>query len=205
MTKILLFPKPAPFYTGFGMLSAIKAAIKALPKKARLLCLIVLLATTSSVGVITGYSWQTTSIPLEIKEPIEILDYPSAISLFPGEKEALTVTVQNLASVNYSVSLDFSLNDTAYQAAYVTFSNENYTIVPGKQTLDAWLTVAPEAPIGIFLITVSVVREAEQVPANELSPSPVSDSSPSLTLLGAGARWAAGNGSSALVITWKEN
>ncbi|MCW4046765.1 MAG: hypothetical protein NWE99_04280 [Candidatus Bathyarchaeota archaeon] len=182
-------------------------AVKALPRKARLLCIIVLLVSTSSVGIITGYSWQTTSIPLEVKEPIEILDYPPAVSLFPGENETLTVTVQNLASVNYSASLDFSLNDTTYQKAYVAFSNKKYTILPGKQTLDAWLTVAPEAPSGTFLITVSVIREGEQVPANESSPSSsaVSDLSPSLTLLGAGARWAAGSGSSALVITWKEN
>lgn len=117
------------------------------------------------------------------------------------------VTVENLASVNYSAILGFSLNDTQYQAQFATFSNEEYNVVPGTQTLTAWLSVASEAPPGNFLITVNVTRQGEGVPPSQDSPLtlPKISLAPSLELLGNGARWAAGNGTSALVINWKDN
>jgi len=179
---------------------------KARWRNIRLLCLIILLASTTSVGIIAGYSPSSESIPLEVKEPIEISSYPMAFNLFPGETEEFNVTVQNLASVNYSVTLDFRLNDTEYQAEYVTFSNKTYAVIPGEQTLAAWLKVSPEAPIGNFLVTVSAIRGGEEAPTLQSSPSPSPELSlaPTLELLGNGARWAAGNGSSALVINWKD-
>ncbi len=171
-----------------------------------LLCILILIASTS-VGIIAGYEPPSESTPLEVKEPLQILDYPLGLSLFPGETVSFNVTLQNLASVNYSVALGFGLNDTEYQAQFVTFSSEDYTVVLGNQTLTAWLTVAPEAPPGNFLLTVTAIRKGEGTPTSQPSPSPVPESSlaPSLELLGNGARWAAGNGSSALVINWKDN
>ena len=114
-------------------------------RKIRLLCLAILLASTLSVGMIAGYFPSSESIPLEVKEPLEILSYPTAFSLFPGETVEFNVTTQNLASVNYSVTLDFSLNDTTYQTEYVTFSGETYTVTPGEQNLAAWLKVGTNA------------------------------------------------------------
>jgi hypothetical protein len=183
-------------------------------RKISLLCLVILLASTISVGMIAGYFPSSDSIPLEVKEPLELSSYPISFSLFPGETVEFNVTIQNMASVNYSVSLDFSLNDTAYQTEYVTFSDTTYTVTPGEQTLTAWLKVAPEAPTGNFLVTISAVRKSEEAPTPQSStepsptPSPESpielSSKPLLELLGSGARWAAGDGNSALVINWKD-
>jgi hypothetical protein len=182
-------------------------------RKISRLCLVVLLASTLSFGMIAGYYPYSDSIPVEVKEPIEFLSYPTVFSLFPGETIEFNVTIQNLASVNYSVALDFILNNTAYQTEYVTFSDRTYTITPGEQNLVAWLKVATEAPAVNLLLAVSVVRLSEESPTPEVSPSPSLEPSPSLSnstleltpmckLLGSGARWAAGNGTSALVINW---
>ncbi len=169
----------------------------------RILLLITLLISAISIGILASYSLQPVTIPLEVKDPIKILDYPSGFSLFPGETEEFNITLENLASVNYSISLDFRLNDTAYQAEYVTFSNESYTIVPGKQNLNAWLTVSATAPPANadLLLTISRKEDTQIFPP----PSNPSELSPSLELLGGGARWAARNGTSALYINWKDN
>jgi hypothetical protein len=177
----------------------------------RLLGLIVLLVSATSVGVLASYALQPEEITLEIKEPIEILEYPSGFSLFPGETVEFNVTVLNQASINYLVTLVFRLNDTEYQARYVTFCNESYTVVPGTQSLAAWLTVSPAAPPANLLLSISLVRGEAQAPESPESPSPSPPSSqptplsPSLLLLGSGARWAARDGDSALVISWKDN
>jgi len=175
-------------------------------RKIRLFCLAILLVSTLSVGMIAGYFPQSDSIPLEVKEPLEILSYPMAFSLFPGETTDFNVTIQNLAPVNYSVTLDFSLNDTAYQTEYVTFSSETYNVTPGEQNLAAWLKVAPEAPAGNFLLTITALRQGQEPPKPEPTPTPETPTEtslrPLLELLGSGARWAARNGTSALYINW---
>jgi hypothetical protein len=162
-----------------------------------------LLISIVSVGICAGYALQTVSIALEVKEPIEIVDYPSSFSLFPGETVEFNITVQNNAPITYSRFLEFHLNDTDYQAKYVTFSNENYTIAPGTQTLSAWLKVSPNAPPANLLISININANPQTSP----TPSPKSSSElpPVLELLGGGARWAARNGTCALYINWKDN
>jgi hypothetical protein len=155
------------------------------------------------MGIFAGYALQTASVPLEVKEPLEILDYPSNLSLFPGETIAFNITVHNAASVNYTIFLELRLNDTNYQAQYVTFSNENYTIVPGTQALTAWLKTSPNAPPANLQITINLNRNPQTTPTP--SPTPLSELPPVLELLGGGARWAARNGTSALYINWKDN
>jgi len=149
----------------------------------RLLCLLALAISTISVGVFAGYALQSESIALEIKEPIEILDCPSGFNLFPGETEEFNVTVQNTASINYSVTLVCSLNDTEYQAKYAVFSSENYTVNPGTQTLTAWLTVSSDAPAGNFLVSLNLIRgnlfDEQPASSPSPSPSPLPTSSPS--------------------------
>ena len=117
--------------------------------------LLTVLVSTVTVGSFTPYALQSMSIPLEVKEPLEIMDYPSGLSLFPGENVAFEITVQNFASVTYFVEFDFRLNDTEYQAKYVAFSNYNYSIPSGTQKLSAWLTVAPTATPANLMITVN--------------------------------------------------
>ena len=158
-----------------------------------------------STGIFAGYALQTVSIPLEVKEPLEILDYPSGLSLYPGEVMTFDFTVQNHASVTYFVEFDFRLNDTDYQAKYVAFSNHNYSIMPGTQKLTAWLTIAPTAPTANLTITID--RKTGTQPPPSPAPTPPSNVSltPALKLLGGGARWAARNGTSALYVNWKDN
>jgi hypothetical protein len=158
----------------------------------------ILLAGISAVG---GYALQSESISLEVKEPLEVLPSNSGLSLFPGETLQFNVTVGNYASVSYNASLIFILNDTSYQDKFVSFSNYVYTIAPGKQTLEAWLSVSSTAPAAELELRVNITRDIDPTP----EPAPVASLAPSLTLFGAGARWAAGNGTSALYISWYDN
>ncbi|MEM2098118.1 MAG: hypothetical protein QXU99_00015 [Candidatus Bathyarchaeia archaeon] len=175
-------------------------------RKIRATCLLALLFSTVGIGVIAGFNSQSERIPLEIVEPIEILDCPSVFTLFPGETKEFTVTVQNMASVAYSLSLNFSLNDTEYQARYVSFSSENYTVNPGKQTLTAWLAVSADAPSGNFLLNITFTRNNLTEAEPEPSPMPHSQLAPTLLLLGSGARWAANpKGDSVLFVNWHDN
>ena len=102
--------------------------------------------------------WQTLIIPLEVKEPLEIVSYPTQLSLYPGETIEFNVTVRNHASINYSVVLDFSLDNATYQDNYVRFSNKIYIVVPGQQNLTAWLQVETYAPPVNALLIVDFKR-----------------------------------------------
>ena len=108
--------------------------------------IVVILISAASSGALGYYVWTKLTMPLEIEEPIEILSYPSKLSLYPGENKTFQISLINHASVNYSVVLDFSMNNTTYQENYVTFSNEIYTVIPGQQNLTAWLNVESYAP-----------------------------------------------------------
>ena len=159
------------------------------------------------VGSFVVYGSRSMSSNVEVKEPLEILDYPADLVLYPGETIDFNVTVQNYASVTYSVLLDFRLNDTDYQSKYVTFADNNYSVLPGTQKLATLLTVAPDAPSANLLMTINLVRNAQST----VSPSPSpqtptkSELQPSLELLGGGARWAAREGKSALYVNWLDN
>jgi len=97
-------------------------------------------------GAVGYYVWTTLNIPFEVKEPIEILQYPSQLSLYSGERLDFNVTVLDHASINYSVVLNFTLSNTTYQESYVTFSTDIYTVVPSQQNLTAWVEVDASAP-----------------------------------------------------------
>lgn len=170
----------------------------------RVFLIIALLLSALIVASFAAYALQAVSIPIEVKEPLEIIDYPSGLSLYPGENVTFEITVQNLASVTYFVEFDFRLNGTEYQARYVTFSNHNYSILPGTQKLTAWLTIASAAPPADLILTINRKTDA-QSPFPSPMPSPTTSLVPSLTLLAGGARWAARNGTSALYVNWKDN
>ena len=169
-------------------------------KPLRALLLLTLLISTVTAGSFAAYAFQSMTVPLEVKDPLEILDYPSGFSLYPGETVTFEITIQKLASVTHFIELDFRLNDTEYQAKYVTFSNHNYSIPSGTQKLFAWLTVAPTAPPANLIITIE--RKTD-------TPSPPNDSNMSLTpplqLLSGGAKWAAQGGKTALYVNWRDN
>lgn len=112
----------------------------------------------AGIGASAYYVWQTLIIPVQVKEPLEIISYPTQLSLYPGETKEFNITIKNYASMNYSVILDFSLDNTTYQKSYVTFSNEIYTIVPGMQNITAWLKVESHAPPINASLTIKLKR-----------------------------------------------
>lgn len=120
--------------------------------------IVTLLVSGIGVAVLTDYVWKTITMPFEVKEPLEILSYPSELSLYPGETDEFNVTVMNYASRNYTVLLGFSLDNTTYQESYVTFSNETYTVVPDEQNLTAWLKVKEYAPPVNASLTIDFMR-----------------------------------------------
>ena len=155
---------------------------------------IFLSAVTLSTVILGGYALQSTTTPLEVKEPLEILNYPSALSFFPGQTIDFNITIKNSAPVTYNISLDFTLNDTVYQAKYVTYSKNIYAVASGEANLAAWLKISISAPTAQLTLTVNANR------GSQLSPQPTSPTfSPSLTLLGAGAR------TSVLYVDWCDN
>lgn len=109
-------------------------------------------------GALGYYLWRTLTVPIEVKEPIEILQYPSQLSLFPGERLDFNVTVLNHASINYSVVLNFTLSNTTYQESFVTFSSEMYTVVPSQQNLTAWVEVDASAPPMNLTLSIDFMR-----------------------------------------------
>jgi len=123
---------------------------------------LIVVLLVSGIGASAYYTWQTLTIQLEVKEPLEILSYPSELSLYPGETKEFNVTIENRASVNYSVVLDFSLDNITYQDNYITFSNEIYTVIPGQQNLTAWLKVESHAPPLNASLTIDFMRTTKE-------------------------------------------
>jgi hypothetical protein len=138
-------------------------------KSTRIKALFILAILFVSTGVVGAYATlQLETVPLEIKEPLEVLAYSSSLSLYPGETVPISVTIEDHASVGYNVSLIFSLNDTAYQEKFVNFSNNFYAIEPGKNNLDASLFVSETAPAAKLELAISITR----VLASSPSPTP---------------------------------
>lgn len=106
----------------------------------------------------TYYLWATKTIPLSVEEPLSIVESPSTLHTHPGENQTLGVTIVNAAMVNYSVTLVFSLNNTAYQDSYVTFSNYTYTITPNTNQVTAWMVIDNRANSVFLELTVEFYR-----------------------------------------------
>ncbi len=158
-----------------------------------------------SGSIFAAYARQSIEVPVEVKEPLEILEYPVGFSLYPGETINFNFTVENHATVNYFQEFEFKVNDTDYQK-YVTFSDHNYSIPPGIHTLNAWMTISLSAPASNFIITINKKTDT-RTPTPSPTPTIQTNSSftPSLQLLAGGIRWAAQEGKSALYINWKDN
>jgi len=130
--------------------------------------IVALLISGISVVVLAEHLASFVTIPVEVKEPLEILSHsPSELSLFPGEVRNITITVFNHAPLNYSVILDFQLNKPVYQMNCVEFSNETYVVGPGQQDLTGWLMVDARAPPAKVSLNVAIVR-SYQIPLSVL-------------------------------------
>jgi len=120
--------------------------------------LIGVLAIVLAASVVGAYVWQTIIVPVEVKEPLEILSYPSTLDLYAGETEEFNVTIQNHANVNYTVFLSLSLDNITYQNQYVSFSHKIYKVVSGIQKLAVWLKVESNAPPVQASLTINFTR-----------------------------------------------
>jgi len=121
--------------------------------------LIVALGTLLGTVAAATYMWTTKTINITIEEPLTITNFPTAIQTRPGQNQTLDITIENTATVSYTVTLTFTLNDTAYQTQYVTFSNNPYTINPGTNQITAWMTTAKKAPPANLQLTTQFYRE----------------------------------------------
>jgi hypothetical protein len=116
---------------------------------------IILVSTFSSVF---AYVFYTLNINVQIQEPLDVVYYSHDLSLFAGETQPLDIEIYNGASINYTVTLDFHLSNTTYQSAYATFSKQTYIVVPGSQSLPAWIKIAADAPAENVTLTVNLSR-----------------------------------------------
>ncbi len=123
------------------------------------LLLTAVLVVSPVVLAASYYLWASRTIHFSVDEPLSITDYPSSIHLHPGENETLNLTIMNAATVNYSVTLTFALNDTAFQESYVTFSNNTYHITPSTNHIMAWMLVDKKAHPALLDLTVDFYRE----------------------------------------------
>jgi hypothetical protein len=127
---------------------------------------LVALILASTIGLaVFGQYLNVVNVPLQVKDPIEIVSGPSEWSLYPGQKTNFSVTVMNGAPLNYSAVLDFQASNLTYQTNYLTFSDDVYLIVPGQQTLQAWLYVAENAPAANVTVSITVERLPTTTPA----------------------------------------
>jgi hypothetical protein len=120
-----------------------------------LLAAVILLPIT----VALTYMWATHTMTFVVEEPLSITSFPSALNTHPGENKTLDITIENTANINYSVILNFILNDTAYQQTYVNFSDTTYTVSPGLNNITAWCETAKKAPPAQLSLTIEFHRE----------------------------------------------
>jgi hypothetical protein len=118
-----------------------------------------------TLGVLLGtvaaatYMWATKTVDVSVEEPLNITNFPSAIRTHPGQNQTLDITIENVASVSYTVTLIFTLNDTAYQTQYVTFSNNVYAISPGTNQIIAWMATDKQGSPTNLQLTIQFYRE----------------------------------------------
>ena len=121
-----------------------------------LLVAILIAASTAAGGAY--YMWASQTMTLSVEEPLSITDFPSSLNVHPGENRTLTITVLNSATVNYSVALVFTLNNTLFQESYTTFSNYTYNVTSGANQLQAWIAVSQRAHAATLSLTVDFLR-----------------------------------------------
>ncbi len=111
------------------------------------------------IAIAVTYMWATRTTSFVVDEPLSITTFPNVLSTHPGENKTLDITIENAASITYSVTLSFAVNDTVYQQTYMNFSNSTYAIVPGSNSVTAWCEIARKAPPAQLSLTIQFHRE----------------------------------------------
>ena len=121
--------------------------------------LFILIGTLLGTAAAATYIWTTKTIDIQIEEPLTITSFPTSIRTHPGQNQTLDITIENTATVTYTVTLTFTLENATYQTQYVTFSNNTYTINPGTNQITAWMTTNPAAPNINLQLTIQFHRQ----------------------------------------------
>jgi ABC-type lipoprotein release transport system permease subunit len=120
--------------------------------------LFIIIGALLGTAAAATYMWTTKTIDIQIEEPLTVTSFPTSLRTRPGENLTIDITIENTATVTYMVTLTFTLNDTAYQAAHVTFSNQTYTIHPGTNNITAWMLTSAGSPRTNIQITTQFSR-----------------------------------------------
>jgi hypothetical protein len=121
--------------------------------------LIVVLGGVFGTAVWASYMWGTRTVNVSVEEPLTVTNFPATIHTHPGQNQTLDITIENIASVTYTVTLTFTLENATYQAQYVTYSNYAYTINPGTNQITAWMITDTSASPANLQLTVQFHRE----------------------------------------------
>lgn len=111
------------------------------------------------ITIALTYMWATRTMTFVVEEPLSITSFPNVLNTHPGENKTLDITIENNANINYSVILNFVVNDTGYQQTYMAFSNTTYTINPGSNNITARCEIAKKAPPTQLSLTIEFQRE----------------------------------------------
>lgn len=121
--------------------------------------LLIVAVVLGPVAIAATYLWASRTMSFSVDEPLSITDCPTTIHVHPGENKTLDITIVNSATANYSVTLFFALNDTAYDESYVTFSNYTYNISPSTNYIEAWIFVDKKAPPALLELQIAFHRK----------------------------------------------
>jgi hypothetical protein len=106
----------------------------------------------------TYYIWSSKTVPFSVDEPLEVTEFPTSIHFHPGENSTIQIAIVNSVNINYTISLIVTLSDLAYQQSYVQVSDYTYTIVPGNNTIIAWIAVSRDAAPSQQQLTINFLR-----------------------------------------------
>jgi uncharacterized membrane protein len=121
--------------------------------------LMVVAAVASPIAfAATYYVWTSRTIPLSVEEPLSVSGLPSSVHLHPGENATLSITINNQATVTYTIALTIAVGNSTFQQAYVQTSDNAYQIAPGDNTIDVWIFVSKDAPPGDQELRIDFLR-----------------------------------------------
>jgi uncharacterized membrane protein len=104
------------------------------------------------------YLWSSKTVSFSVDEPLSVIEFPASTHFRPGENSTVDIGIANSANTDYAVELIITLSDTDYQQLYVQVSNQTYTVIPGNNTISAWIAVSKSAPPSQQQITVDFLR-----------------------------------------------
>ena len=117
---------------------------------------LIVVMLVSGIGASTYYIWQTLIIPLEVKEPLEIVSYPERLSLYPGETIYKLLLPSDANSWLYSLRISSELADTIVYQPIVGW---------GEITSCTWEdgSTSTTIPAGQSKNIIGEVKQTEQV------------------------------------------